>query len=89
MITCSLGSGGTCGDTTGNKYCGQNLHFAKDQVTSIPICDCTAPFLVRIITDNGIDAESGNANNVNRGTLLFTFFKYYHLMNIRIPILSR
>merc|ERR1711899_513401 len=62
------GSGGTCGDTTGSRYCGQALHVVKDLTTSIPICDCTAPFAVRVVTDDL--REAGSDKTANRGICL-------------------
>ena len=53
-----LGSGGTCGQTAGSRYCGQALHFQAMQATSIPICDCSPPFAVGIITDDYDDVNS-------------------------------
>ena len=58
-----LGSGGNCGDTAGNKYCGQTLNVAKEQTASIPICDCSAPFFVGIVTDNVRDENSDKTAN--------------------------
>merc|ERR1719220_884694 len=52
------GSGGTCGDTSGSRYCGQALNFVTMIAANIPICDCTSPFAVSTITDNVRDAES-------------------------------
>ena len=66
FLTFFKGSGGTCGDTTGSRYCGQALHVVKDLTTSIPICDCTAPFAVRVVTDDL--REAGSDKTANRGT---------------------
>ena len=62
-----LGSGGTCGDTSGSRYCGQALNFVTMIAANIPICDCTAPFAVSTITDNVRDAKSDV--QPNRGNL--------------------
>jgi len=62
------GSGGTCGQTAGSRYCGQALHYQSMQATSIPICDCSPPFAVGIITDNYADANSDKT--ANRGICL-------------------
>jgi len=62
------GSGGSCGDTAGSRYCGQALNFFTGIAASIPICDCTAPFSVNTITDNVADAKSDD--NINRGICL-------------------
>ena len=63
----SIGSGGSCGDTAGSRYCGQALNFVTGIVGSIPICDCTAPFAITTITDDKGDAASDKSPN--RGNL--------------------
>ena len=59
----SIGSGGSCGDTSGSRYCGQALNFVTMIAANIPICDCTAPFTVNTITDNYGDANSDKTPN--------------------------
>ena len=46
------GSGGSCGASSGSLYCGQALHVLNDQLVAlqIPICDCTTPFAVNVVT---------------------------------------
>jgi hypothetical protein len=34
----SPGSGGTCGDISHNRYCGQKLNPTTDQKINVPIC---------------------------------------------------
>jgi len=62
------GSGANCGDTAGSRYCGQSLHVQTEQVVNIPICDCSAPFFVGIVTDNVRDENSDKT--ANRGVCL-------------------
>ena len=79
-----LGSGGTCGQTAGSRYCGQALHFQAMQATSIPICDCSPPFAVGIITDDYDDANSDKL--ANRGKYidltLKTIYKSSYIQSV-------
>lgn len=62
--------GGTKG-LTNNKYCGTNLNQAP-LAFSVPICDCTAPFRVEVVTDATADVATANTNTVtlSRGICL-------------------
>jgi len=64
------GSGGSCGASSGSLYCGQALHVLNDQLVAlqIPICDCTTPFAVNVVTDAYADANSDKS--ANRGVCL-------------------
>ena len=51
------GSAGACNGNNAavtNQYCGTNLNVLIGAGADIPICDCTAPFMVEIETDNNI-----------------------------------
>jgi len=50
------GAGSSCGSIVGtNKFCEDILHYENDataaDVSSIPICDCTAPFIIGVHTE--------------------------------------
>ena len=62
------GSGGSCGVSSGSKYCGQKLNPITAMAANTPICDCTPPFSVGILTDAWGDAQS--AMVTNRGVCL-------------------
>merc|ERR1712008_84444 len=51
-----------CGNLidTSNRYCGQALADAKATLDNLEICDCTAPFVVGIKTNNIIDGILGD-----------------------------
>ncbi|TRY72562.1 hypothetical protein TCAL_06510 [Tigriopus californicus] len=70
--------GGNTGQTN-NKYCGINLNQSPLAV-NVPICDCSAPFRVEVVTDALPDIAGGNTNTValSRGIC----FQY---MQIRCP----
>jgi len=68
-------SGGSSDCNTGlsdtNRFCGTSLNVYTDLTTSIPICQCNAPFLVGIKTDAYADEKSADAANPsNRGLCL-------------------
>ena len=64
------GSGGSCGASGNSLYCGQALNSVHDVLVAYqtPICDCSTPFAVNIVTDDGTDAQS--AASINRGKVL-------------------
>jgi hypothetical protein len=64
------GSGGSCGASGNSLYCGQALNSVHDVLVAYqtPICDCTTPFAVNVITDDYDDAQSGTS--INRGVCL-------------------
>jgi len=73
------GSSGSCtqgsqnGNALTNKYCGASLNPLLDALANVPICDCTAPFSVGIVTDAAADdVAAANMNNVapSRGVCL-------------------
>ena len=74
ICTCPLfyisGSGGSCGASGNSLYCGQALNSVHDVLVAYqtPICDCSTPFAVNIVTDDGTDAQS--AASINRGKVL-------------------
>jgi len=55
-------SSSTCGNLidTSNRYCGQALADAKATLDNLEICDCTAPFVVGIKTNNLFDGILGD-----------------------------
>lgn len=83
-ITCTTdyidipGASGTCsqdplGANFNTRYCGQRLAPVVGGSTNIPICDCTVPFTVYIVTDSGADAGIVGSTGVNRGVCLDYF----------------
>eukprot|EP00093_Oithona_nana_P006559 06559.XXX_116884_118935_1 [CDS] Oithona nana genome sequencing. len=63
-----LGSGSTCGDNTGSRYCGAKLSTVDDNKFNVPICDCSSPFMVGVHFDDQVDTASDMA--ANRGFCL-------------------
>merc|ERR1712107_731877 len=61
-------SGGSCGGSSVSKYCGQKLNPATAKKVTVPVCDCTPPFAVNIVTDGWGDTQS--AKVINRGICL-------------------
>ncbi len=59
-----------------DRYCGDMLNVFKNSMPNIPICDCTPPFLVEIVTDgltggDGAGVGSTEANEAqSRGNCL-------------------
>eukprot|EP00095_Tigriopus_kingsejongensis_P003143 maker-scaffold662_size116868-snap-gene-0.13 protein:Tk03143 transcript:maker-scaffold662_size116868-snap-gene-0.13-mRNA-1 annotation:"proteophosphoglycan ppg1" len=60
------GSGGLCNTGSGgqlvSRYCGTKLNFNDMSMEHAPICDCTAPFVVEIFTDNVSDVDGNGPN---------------------------
>ena len=50
------GSGGSCGASGNSLYCGQALNSVNEVLVAYqtPICDCTTPFAVNIVTGDKI-----------------------------------
>ncbi|XP_059097323.1 uncharacterized protein LOC131891710 [Tigriopus californicus] len=57
---------------TVNKLCGDKINTFHEFMENVPICDCTAPFIVDIFTDEDVDAgDQATANPVqSRGLCL-------------------
>jgi len=66
-------SGSMNGVSFNNRYCGPLLGATKTATASIPICDCTPPFVVDVFTDglddSGMSTGTGNTA-LSRGACL-------------------
>jgi hypothetical protein len=64
------GSDITCGgNNLHQRYCGEKLGVPAGGMLNSEICDCTAPFMVRIVTDTADAAEAGTMSKA-RGLCL-------------------
>jgi len=63
------GAGANCGSIVGtNKFCLDLLHYeneATTPVTSIPVCDCTAPFVIGVHTEATALIATGTGFTLN------------------------
>jgi hypothetical protein len=69
----------------GTNISGQSLNIVSGVAPSleIPICDCSTPFAVNVITDGGLDLAAANLAATNRGKiLLLMLFLIQNFMNI-------
>jgi len=68
--SCSQGSQNANGLT--NRFCGGTLNTMFEGDANIPICDCTAPYAVGIVTDAMTDTPDATTANIlqSRGVCL-------------------
>merc|ERR1712156_906867 len=70
--SCACTQGSQNANSLVNKYCGGALNCMNEATANIPICDCTAPFQVAIVTDAMTDAGDAATANLlpSRGVCL-------------------